>query len=106
MRKLLTVKKVVFFTNQRVLEVHPLRWLVDRFFLETIGIEYKSEVILAAANRAALSNPNIERKLSRVRNTVFYLLHTRHSSTYRCCSATFNLLGITHLVAGDSSRGL
>ena len=99
------MKKSVFFSNQRVLEVYSLSWLVDRFFFETIGIGYKT--MSAAADRAAtLPLFSIERKLSRVRNIRLYLPHTKYSSACRCCSVTFNLLGIIHLVVGGSSRGL
>jgi hypothetical protein len=34
--------QVVFFTNQRVLKVYSLGWLIERFFLETVGVEYAS----------------------------------------------------------------
>lgn len=58
--------KSVFFSSQRVLEVYPLGWLVDSFFLETVGIEYRT---LSAAPERTVALPlhNIERKLSRVR---------------------------------------
>jgi hypothetical protein len=60
------VIKSVFFSSQRVLEVYPLGWLVDRFFIETVGIEYRT---LSAAPERTVALPlfNIERKLSRVR---------------------------------------
>ncbi|KAI0303343.1 Mak10 subunit, NatC N-terminal acetyltransferase-domain-containing protein [Multifurca ochricompacta] len=55
----------VSFANQRVLEVYQMSWLVDRFFVETIGIEYNA--LSAAADRADVSPLiNIERKLSRM----------------------------------------
>ncbi|KAI0285229.1 Mak10 subunit, NatC N-terminal acetyltransferase-domain-containing protein [Russula brevipes] len=55
----------VFFSNQRVLEVYPIIWLVDRFFLEIVGIEYRT--LCAAAERAgAPPLLMIERKLSRM----------------------------------------
>ncbi|KAF8461150.1 Mak10 subunit, NatC N-terminal acetyltransferase-domain-containing protein [Russula ochroleuca] len=54
----------VFFSNQRVLEVYPLGWLVDRFSLETVGIEYHT-LSAAAEHTVALPLLNIERKLSR-----------------------------------------
>ncbi|KAI9433909.1 Mak10 subunit, NatC N-terminal acetyltransferase-domain-containing protein [Lactarius indigo] len=54
-----------FFANQRILEVYPLHWLVDRFFFETVGIEYNS--FSAVVDRAgAPPLLNIERKLSRM----------------------------------------
>lgn len=54
-----------FFTNQRVLEVYPLSWLVDRFFFETVGVEYNT--LSAVADRAgAPPLLIIERKLSRM----------------------------------------
>ena len=58
--------KSVFFSGQRVFEVYPLGWLVDRFFLETVGIDYRT---LSAAPERTVALPlhNIERKLSRVR---------------------------------------
>ncbi|KAF8259877.1 Mak10 subunit, NatC N-terminal acetyltransferase-domain-containing protein [Lactarius quietus] len=54
-----------FFINQRVLDVYPLSWLVDRFFFETVGIEYNT---LLAVSDLAGAPPllNIERKLSRM----------------------------------------
>jgi hypothetical protein len=65
---LITVKSV-FFNNQRILEVYPIGWVVDRFFLETLGLEYKT--LCAVTERAAgLPLFTIERKLSRVRNIV------------------------------------
>lgn len=100
---LITVKSV-FFNSQRVLEVYPVSWVVDRFFLETLGIEYKA--LCAATERAAgLPLFTIERKLSRVRNIVL-LPYCRHDPTSRCYSPTFNRHGITHLVAVGSSHGL
>ncbi|KAI9451627.1 Mak10-domain-containing protein [Lactarius psammicola] len=54
-----------FFSNQRILEVYPLRWLVDRFFFETVGIEYNTfSAIIDRAGAPPLLN--IERKLSRM----------------------------------------
>ena len=72
--------KSVFFSSQRVLEVYPLGWLVDRFFLETVGIEYRT---LSAAPERTVALPlhSIERKLSRVRkNTTSFsrIAMTRH----------------------------
>lgn len=100
---LMTIKSV-FFNNQRVLEVYPIGWVVDRFFLETLGIEYKT--LCAAIERAAgLPLFTIERKLSRVRNIVL-LPYCRHNPTFRCCSTTFNRHGIIHPVAAGSSHGL
>jgi len=57
--------QTTFFSNQRVLDVYPVNWLVNRFFLETIGIEYS--VLSAAVERAsAVPLFAIERKLSRM----------------------------------------
>ncbi|KAH9057687.1 Mak10-domain-containing protein [Lactarius vividus] len=54
-----------FFANQRVLDAYPLRWLIDRFFVETVGIEYNT--FSAVVDRAgAPPLLNIERKLSRM----------------------------------------
>ncbi|KAH9033987.1 Mak10-domain-containing protein [Lactarius deliciosus] len=54
-----------FFTNQRVLDVYPLRWLIDRFFVETVGIEYNTfSAVIDLAGAPPLLN--IERKLSRM----------------------------------------
>ena len=59
--------KSVFFNNQHVLEVYPIGWAVDHFFLKTLGIEYKT--LCAATDRAAgLPLFTIDRKLSRVHN--------------------------------------
>jgi hypothetical protein len=100
----LITTKSVFFTNQRVLEIYPISWLVDRFFLETIGVEYSA--LYAATERAAAFSPlTIERKLSRVRNFVL-LACPRHDPTSRCCLATFNLHGIIPPVVAGSSHGL
>ncbi|KAN0109790.1 Mak10 subunit, NatC N(alpha)-terminal acetyltransferase domain containing protein [Russula decolorans] len=55
----------VFFTNQRVLGVYSLGWLIERFFLETVGVEYAS-LSAAAEHTMALPLLNIERKLSRM----------------------------------------
>lgn len=55
----------VFFTNQRVLGVYPLDWLVDRFFFETIGIEYNT-LSVVTDRTGAPPLLNIERKLSRM----------------------------------------
>ena len=95
--------KSVFFTNQRVLEIYSLGWLIDRFFLETVGVEYAS--LSAATHTVALPLHNIERKLSKVRNTPFFLRIIQSSSS-RCCSATFNPRGLIHPVAAGSLRGL
>lgn len=66
-----------FFTNQRVLEVYPLSWLVDRFFFETVGVEYNT--LSALADRAgAPPLLIIERKLSRVRNVALRFVHSRN----------------------------
>jgi len=101
---LLITTKFVFFTNQRVLEVYSIGWLVDRFFLETLGIEYNA--LCAATERAAaLSLLIIERKLSRVRNFVLFLTYPRHNPTSRCCSAMFNPHGIILPVVAGSSHG-
>lgn len=101
---LLTVIKSVFFNKQRVLEIYPLGWLVDRFFLETIGIEYNT--LSTAAERAAvLPLISIERRLSRVRGIVLFLPYVRHNPTFRCCSAIFNPPGTIHPVAAGSLRG-
>ncbi|KAI9508819.1 Mak10 subunit, NatC N-terminal acetyltransferase-domain-containing protein [Russula earlei] len=59
-----SLAQTVFSSNQRVLEVYPLGWLVNRFFLETVGIEYST--LSAAVGRAAtIPLFSIERKLSR-----------------------------------------
>jgi hypothetical protein len=100
---LITVKSV-FFNNQRVLEVYPIGWVVDRFFLETLGIEYKT--LCAVTERAAgLPLFTIERKLSRVCNIVL-LPYCIHNPTSRCCSPTFNRHGIIHPVGAGSLHGL
>ena len=65
--------KSVFFTNQRVLGVYSLSWLIERFFLETVGVEYAS-LSAAAEHTMALPLLNIERKLSRVRNNTPFSL--------------------------------
>jgi hypothetical protein len=71
------VIKSVFFTNQRVLEVHPFGWLIDRFFLETVGIEYAN--LSGAAQDTAALPLNIERKLSRVRNNMPFFARIPHN---------------------------
>jgi len=95
------VIKSVFFTNQRILEVHPLGWLIDRFFLEAVGTEY-ANLSSAAQDTAALPLLNIERKLSRVRNNMPFFARIPHNPTSRCCSATFNPRGSIHPAAADS----
>ncbi len=69
--------KSVFFTNQRVLEVYSLGWLIEGFFLETVGIEYAT-LSAAADHTVAVPLLNIERKLSRVRNYKSFIppIHT------------------------------
>ncbi|KAI0263774.1 Mak10 subunit, NatC N-terminal acetyltransferase-domain-containing protein [Gloeopeniophorella convolvens] len=55
----------VFFENQHILGKFPIGWLVDRFFLETIGIEY--DALSSAVDRADVPPlMNIERRLSRM----------------------------------------
>jgi hypothetical protein len=99
------VIKSVFFSNQRVLEVYPLGWLVDRFSLETVGIEYHT-LSAAAEHTVALPLLNIERKLSRVRNNTPFFPRITYNPFSRLCSATSNPRGLIHPVAAGFSRGL
>ena len=73
--------KSAFFTNQRVLEVYSLGWLIERFFLETVGVEYAS--LSAAAEHVALPLLNIERKLSRVRANIPFFPRITHNSPFQ-----------------------
>ena len=93
--------KSSFFTNQRVLKVYSLSWLIERFFLETVGIEYAS-LSAATEHTVVLTLPNIERKLSRVRNDTPFFPRITHNSSSRCCSVTFNLRGLIHPVVAGS----
>jgi len=72
--------QTTFLSNKRVLDVYPLSWLVNRLFLETIGIEYS---VLSAAVERASGVPlfGIERKLSRM--LLSHIQSARHNPPRR-----------------------